>query len=99
MILQGVLAENRIELYWQEVSMGFEIIVDTVPHTVQDAKVTWAEVVDFAYPGQKDNPQYVFKVQYEDAASQPTSGTLVKGKHVEVKRTGTTFSVLRSVAS
>jgi hypothetical protein len=79
--------------------MGFEIVVDTVPHTVQDARVTWDQVVDFAYPGQKDNPQYVFKVQYEDAVSQPKSGTLVKGKQVEVKRNGTIFSVLRSVVS
>lgn len=79
--------------------MGFEIIVDTLPHTVHDAKVTWDEVVEFAYPGQKDNPQYNFKVQYEDAASHPTSGTLVKGKHVEAEKTGTTFSVLRSVVS
>jgi hypothetical protein len=79
--------------------MAFEIVVDTVPQTVQDAKVTWDQVVDFAYPGQKNDPQYVFKVQYEDAASQPTSGTLVKGKHVAVRRTGTTFSVLRSVVS
>ena len=79
--------------------MGFDIVVDTVHHNVQAAKVTWDQVVDFAYPGQKDDPQYVFKVEYEDAVSQPKSGTLVKGKHVEVQRTGTTFSVLRSVVS
>jgi hypothetical protein len=78
---------------------GFEIIVDTVPHTVQDAHVTWTQVVEIAYPGQSEDPQYVFKVQYEDAVSQPTSGTLPKSGHVEVKRTGTTFSVLRSLVS
>jgi len=55
--------------------------------------------VDIAYPGQADDPQYVFKVQYEDARSHPTSGTLVKGHHVTVERSGTTFSVLRSVVS
>ena len=77
----------------------FEIVVDTVECTVHHAEVTWKQVVDFAYPGQADDPQYVFKVQYEDAASHPSSGTLVKGEHVEVKRHGTTFSVLRSVVS
>lgn len=77
----------------------FVIVVDTVEYTVHDAKVTWKQVVDLAYPGQADDPQYVFKVQYEDAASHPTSGTLVKGEHVEVERRGTTFSVLRSVVS
>ena len=78
---------------------GFEIIVDTVPRTVEDARVTWEQVVEIAYPGQAGNPQYVFKVNYEDAKSRPTSGTLVKGGHVEVERRGTTFSVLRSVVS
>lgn len=78
---------------------GFEIIVDTVPRRVEDARVTWEQVVEIAYPGQSGNPQYVFKVNYEDAKSRPTSGTLVKGGQVEVERRGTTFSVLRSVVS
>jgi len=77
----------------------FEIIVDTVPHIVRDARVTWEQVVEIAYPGQSEEPKYVFKVQYEDAASHPSSGTLVKGAHVEVKRKGTIFSVLRSLVS
>lgn len=78
---------------------GFDIVVDTVHHTVRDPRVAWEQVVDFAYPGQANNPQYVFKVNYEDAASHPSAGTLLKGEHVEVRRTGTTFSVLRSVVS
>ena len=45
---------------------GFEIIVDTVSRTVADAHVTWEQVVEFAYPGESQNPQYVFKVNYED---------------------------------
>lgn len=77
----------------------FEIVVDTVEHTIDQAEVTWRQVVDLAYPGQADDPQYVFKVQYEDAASHPSSGTLVKGEHVEVERHGTIFSVLRSLVS
>lgn len=77
----------------------FVIVVDTVDHTVHDAMVTWKQVVDLGYPGQADDPQYVFKVQYEDAKSHPTSGALVKGEHVEVERHGTTFSVLRSLVS
>lgn len=78
---------------------GFKIIVDTVPHTVQDARVTWEQIVEFGYPGQSGDQRYVFKVQYEDAISQPKDGTLVKGQHVEVERDGTTFSVLRSLVS
>lgn len=78
---------------------SYLIVVDTVEHTVDHARVTWEQVVEFAYPGESGNPQYVFKVQYEDAASHPSSGALVKGGHVEVERRGTTFSVLRSVVS
>ena len=78
---------------------GFQIIVDTVPSTVQDARVTWEQVVEIAYPGQSGDARYVFKVQYEDAGSHPAAGTLVKGQHVEVERDGTTFSVLRSLVS
>jgi hypothetical protein len=78
---------------------GFNIIVDTVEHPVHDAKVTWSQVVEIAYSGLSEDPQYVFKVQFEDAASEPHSGTLVKGAHVEVRRSGTIFSVLRSVVS
>jgi Multiubiquitin len=77
----------------------YVIIVDTIEHVIDHERVTWEEVVEFAYPGQSGDPQYVFKVQYEDAASQPSSGTLVKGGHVEAERDGTTFSVLRSVVS
>lgn len=84
------VADNPVE---------FEIIVDTVPHSVRHARVTWEQLVEIAYPGQSEDAQYVFKVQYEDAESHPSSGTLVKGDHVEVKRKGTTFSVLRSVVS
>lgn len=77
----------------------FQIVVDTVQHTVTNDKITWEQVVEIAYPGQSGNPQYVFKVQFEDAKGRPSEGTLIKGQHVEVERQGTTFSVLRSVVS
>ena len=78
---------------------GFVIVVDTVDHTVHDANVTWGQVVELAYPGQSEDPEYVFKVQFEGAASVPHAGTLVKDGHVEVKKSGAIFSVLRSVVS
>ena len=78
---------------------GFQIIVDTIEHTVHDARVSWTQVVEFAYPGQSENPDYVFKVTYEGAASEPKSGILPKGDSLSVKKTGTTFGVLRSLVS
>ena len=77
----------------------WEIVVDTVEHTVHSATVTWGQVVEIAYPGQSENPQYVFKVHYADAKGHPTSGPIVKGGEVEVERRGTTFSVVRSLVS
>lgn len=61
--------------------------------------MSWKQVVEIAYPGQSEDPAYVFKVPYDDAKSKPHAGTLVKGGSVEVKKHGTTFSVLRSVVS
>jgi len=80
-------------------SEQFTIVVDTVEHGVHDAHVTWKEVVEIAYPEQSEDQQYVFKVQYEGAASEPRAGTLVKGGHIEVRKSGTVFSVLRSLVS
>jgi Multiubiquitin len=77
----------------------FTIVVDTVEHPVDDATVSWTQVVEIAYPGQSEDERYVFKVQYEDAKGKPHAGTLVKDGNVEVKKNGTTFSVLRSVVS
>jgi hypothetical protein len=77
----------------------YKIVVDTIEQTIHDPEVTWKHVVDLAYPGQADDPQLVFKVHFEDAKGDPSSGTLVKGNHVTVKKSGTTFSVLRSVVS
>jgi len=78
---------------------GFEIIVNAEAHFVRDANVTFNEVVELAFPGGSTNPDYIFRVDFENAVSQPHSGTLVEGGHTQVMRSGTEFSVIRSVRS
>jgi hypothetical protein len=76
-----------------------EIIVNGQPKPVHDANVTYEEVVDLAYPGGLSDPDAIFQVDFENAASNPHSGTLVAGGHTQVKQSGTEFSVIRSVRS
>lgn len=77
----------------------WEIIVNGDPHAVSQGWVTWDQVVDIAYPGERQQPDKIFRVDYEDARSEPASGPLVEGGSVEVKHRGTDFSVIRSVRS
>jgi len=77
----------------------YEIVVNGEEVTVRDANVSYEEAVEIAYPGALANPDHVFRVDFEDAASKPRSGTLVAGGKVEVKKRGTEFSVIRSVRS
>lgn len=77
----------------------FEIVVNAEAHDVRDANVTFNDAVELAYPGGGTNPDYIFRVDFENAASQPHSGTLAEGGHTQVKRSGTEFSVIRSVRS
>lgn len=77
----------------------FEIVVNAEAHDVRDANVTFDDAVELAYPGGSTNPDFVFRVDFENAVSQPHSGTLAEGGHTQVKRSGTEFSVIRSVRS
>jgi len=77
----------------------FEIAVNTRPFNVEKSEVTFKEVVELAFPGGTSDPQHMFRVDFEDAASHPQSGSLAESEHVEVKHKGTEFSVFRSVRS
>jgi hypothetical protein len=83
----------------EEVKKDYEIAVNGTLHTLEHDRVGFDRIVDFAYPGQVDDEQYIFKVEYENTKSDPHDGKLVKGEHVEVRHSGTEFSVLRSVRS
>ena len=83
----------------EETKTDYVIAVNGAPHTLEHEKVGFDQIVNLAYPGEVDDERYIFKVEYENAASEPHDDTLVKGQHVDVRHSGTEFSVLRSVRS
>ncbi|WP_207485444.1 multiubiquitin domain-containing protein [Arenibaculum pallidiluteum] len=76
----------------------YEIIINSRPRTVNDRRVTFEQVVQFAFPGQHE-PNVEFSMTYRHAASKPPSGELGAGGSVEVKKKGTIFNVTRTVQS
>lgn len=75
---------------------GFMVIVNGTPHTVPNDVVTFEQVVEIAFPNHPTNPDLVFSVTFENAASDPRQGTLATGGRVTVKKHGTVFDVTQT---
>lgn len=73
----------------------YEIIVNARPEIVPAARVTFEQVVQFAFPG-SHGANIVFAVTYRHAESKPHAGELGPGGSVEVKHTGTIFNVTKT---
>jgi|HubBroStandDraft_6_1064221.scaffolds.fasta_scaffold548527_2 hypothetical protein len=71
------------------------IVVNGQPKTVSSREVGWDEVVDLAFPGEREDENFTFVVSYSDAQNDPHSGILKKDGKVEVKEQGTSFNVAR----
>jgi hypothetical protein len=71
-----------------------EIVVDGQLKDVPARTVSWDEVVDLAFPGERGKADLTFVVTYSDA-ELPKSGILEKGGTVVVARQGTSFSVAK----
>lgn len=78
---------------------GYEIIVNTREEVVPNARVTFEQVVQLAFPGASEEATVCFSMTFRHAASIPHSGELSRGGVVEVKRKGTVFNVTRTVQS
>lgn len=76
----------------------YEITVNARAKTVNHEKVTFEEVVAFAFPGAHD-PNIRFSMTYRHAKSQPHSGDLGPGGSVLVKHKGTIFNVSKTIQS
>ncbi len=74
----------------------FAIVVNGTEHTVTNDVVTFDQVVDIAFPRHPTNPDVVFSVTFEKAASKPHQGTLAAGGSVTVKKNGTVFDVTQT---
>lgn len=76
----------------------FDIVVNAEPHTVEDAQVTYTQVVRLAFAAEADDPNKTFTVTYRKAAGPAHDGKLVEGGTVEVKK-GTVFNVTSTTKS
>lgn len=77
---------------------AYEITVNSRPKIVTHERVTFEEVVAFAFPGSHD-PNIRFSMTYRHAKSQPHSGDLGPSGSVLVKHKGTIFNVSKTVQS
>jgi hypothetical protein len=70
------------------------IIVNGQQKSVPSRRVTWDDVVDLAYPGQRSDPDFTFVVTYSQAEQAEHEGLLAEGGAVEVRKEGTVFDVV-----
>lgn len=73
----------------------FIIFVNSREESVNDERVLFEQLVQFAFPG-THGPNIVFSMTYRNAASKPSSGELGPGGSVEVKKHGTIFNVTKT---
>lgn len=74
-----------------------EIIVNARKRVVKGDIVSFEQIVQLAFPGSHD-PNVAFSMTFRHAASEPHSGELGAGGHVEVKD-GTVFNVTKTIRS
>lgn len=72
---------------------GAAIVVNGQLKQVPSREVSWVEVVELAFPGDRTNPDLQFIVTYEEAAEQKDDGTLGDTNSVRVREKGTVFHV------
>jgi hypothetical protein len=73
----------------------YEIVVNATPHVLEEKTVTFAQVVELAFPGHPNDPNVVYSVTF-DNAQHPHSGILNEGGQVEVKKKNTVFDVTQT---
>jgi Multiubiquitin len=76
----------------------FPIIVNAEEVTVTGHRLTFEEVVRFAFGAEAENPDKSFTVTYRKSAEAKHDGTLVEGQVVTIKE-GTVFNVTPTTRS
>ena len=61
------------------------IIVNSRPKTWAEKKISFAQVVELAFPGKQAGPDSSFTVTYRKGEDKKKEGTLVDGESVNVK--------------
>jgi hypothetical protein len=77
----------------------YVITVNSREEHVPDARVSFEQVVQLAFPGGLNEQNVKFSMTYRHVASKPHAGELSAGGSVEVKHHGSTFNVTRTVQS
>jgi Multiubiquitin len=77
----------------------YTIVVNGQAKPVASREVTYDQVVDLAFPGERSDPNLTFTVTYRQADSAKHDGDLVEGGIVHVKKEGTIFNVTRTTRS
>jgi hypothetical protein len=95
---EGQLHDAAEELAHAEHPRETEIVVNGRPRKVPGHEVSYAEILELAFPGPHTDPNVIFSMTYRHAASHPSSGELGPGGTVKV-REGTVFNVTRTVKS
>lgn len=78
---------------------GYVIVVNSRDEQIPDERVTFEQVVQFAFPGAPVESNVRYSMTYRHAASRPHAGELAEGGSVEVKYQGTIFNVTKTVQS
>jgi hypothetical protein len=73
----------------------FSVVINGQPKVVTAREVTWDQVVDLAFPGERTDANLTFIVTYEETDESKHDGTLAVGGSVHVKKEGTVFSVAK----
>jgi hypothetical protein len=73
-----------------------EIIVNSRARQVSKGEISYAEVLELAFPGVSNSETVIYTISYEGAAGQPPhEGTLAVGATVKIRK-GTCFNVIRT---
>lgn len=77
--------------------VSYEIFVNTRPHIVTEPTITYEQLVQLAHPGNQD-PNLIYTITYQQAATQPPAGDLNPGCTLHIKQ-GTRINVSPTVQS
>ncbi len=73
----------------------YEIIVNGTAHILDEADVTFSDLVELAFPGHPSDPNIVYTVTFDNAL-RPHDGILEEGGSVQVKKKHTVFDVTQT---
>lgn len=70
----------------------FEVVVNGKPRTVSQRELSYAQVIDLAFPGTTNTAQTIYTVTYKRGEGKKPEGSMTDGDVVKVKE-GMIFNV------